>query len=75
MSQGQLTFTVTNDPTLDFTLIQEAWVGSKEVADIRQVDGVWQVTFFSDSSSCELSWQDLVEIYHVFSKFVTEQTD
>jgi hypothetical protein len=75
MLQGQLTFTVTNDPTLDFNLLQEAWVGGKEVADIRQVDGVWQVTFFPDGSSCELSWQDLAEIYRVFSQFVAERTN
>ncbi len=74
MQQEQLRFVVTNDPSLDFDLIQEAWIGNQQVADVRQVNGAWKVTFFPQGQFCELSWKAFTEIYLAFSKFIVEKT-
>ena len=74
MKQEQLRFVVASDRSLDFELIEEAWIGDREVADVRQVDGEWQVTFFPNGKFCELSWEVFAKIYQEFSKFVTEQS-
>lgn len=74
MEQQKLRFVVTDDLDLEFTLIQEAWIGEREVADVRNVNGVWQVSFFPDGQQCQLSWNDFTEIYRSFSAFVTEQS-
>ena len=74
MQQEHLRFVVTDDFDLKFTLIQEAWIGEREVADLRRVDGEWRITFFPEGQFCELSWQTLTEIYQTFSKFVSEQS-
>lgn len=74
MEQKRLNFVIANDSSLDFDLIEEAWIGEQEVADVRRVNNKWQITFFPEGKFCELSWQDFTEIYQQFSRFVTEQT-
>lgn len=65
-------FVVTNDPDLDYDLIQEAWIQNEQVADVRHVNNVWKVTFFSQEGQRELSWDVLQKIYSVFFKFIQE---
>ncbi len=74
VQQKQLEFVVTNDPDLDYNLVREAWVNNEMVADVRLVDNVWKVTFFSnDEKPCELSWENVEKIYSAFSEFIKEQ--
>lgn len=71
---GVLRFVITNDPTLDFDLIQEAWIDDQLVADISQTDGVWHVRFFPQEKYCELDWYSLSEIHQTFFTFTQGQT-
>ncbi len=73
MAEQSLYFVVTDDFDLEYTLIQEAYIGEEEVADVRYVNGDWQVTFFADNQRCELSWEDFSNIHRSFAEFVAEQ--
>lgn len=73
MAEQSLYFVVTDDFDLEYTLIQEAYIGEEEVADIRYINGDWQVTFFADNQRCVLSWEDFSNIYRSFAEFVMEQ--
>ncbi|MCI0440201.1 MAG: hypothetical protein L0177_13885 [Chloroflexi bacterium] len=68
-------FVVANDPELDFDLLQEAWQDDHLLADLRYVDGEWQVTFFSDDRRFEVPWAQLAEIHKRFGRFIKEQKD
>ncbi|MBC6424072.1 MAG: hypothetical protein GDA43_18055 [Hormoscilla sp. SP5CHS1] len=70
--ETRLEFVVTNDPELDFDLVQEVWLADRLIAVLRQVAGDWQVTFIPDGDFCQLSWQDLMEIRQAFSIFISE---
>jgi hypothetical protein len=77
MQEESLHFVVTNGPDFDMDLLEEAYIGEEQVADIRRVENSWKVTFFpndkiSDTSVCELPWEVLVEIHAAFSKFKME---
>jgi len=63
---------VTNDPELDFDLVQEVWFADRLIAVLRQVAGDWQVTFIPDGDFCQLSWQEMMEIRQAFSIFISE---
>jgi hypothetical protein len=71
MSQTLLRFVIADDPELDH-LTQEAWLGDREVADLRLVSGEWRVTFFPGGQLGGLSWDDLKTIFETFSKFKSE---
>jgi len=70
--ETRLEFVVTNDPELDFDLVQEVWLADRLIAVLRQVAGDWQVTFIPDGDFCQLSWQDLMDIKQAFSIFISE---
>ncbi len=73
MAQEPLRFAVASDLDLEHTLIKEAWKGEEEVADVRYINGAWQVTFFAGNKQRELSWQELSTIYYAFADFIKEQ--
>lgn len=73
MTEQTLNFVVTDDFDLEYTLIQEAYIGEEEVADVRYINGNWQVTFFANNQQRELSWEDFSNIYRSFAEFVAEQ--
>ncbi len=73
MAHSQLRFIVTNAPELDFDLIQEAWIDEQEIADVRQIHGKWEITFFHHNSCCTLSWKNFTEIYYTFATFIADQ--
>lgn len=75
--QEELRFVVTNGPDFDMELLEEAYIGKEQVADVRYVDGTWKTTFFPNTSVsgnpvCELSWDSLMKIQEGFSKFRAE---
>jgi len=77
MQEEGLRFVVTNSPDSDMDLLEEAYIGKEQVADIRRVENCWKVTFFPndkllEKSVCELPWEVLTEIQAAFSKFRTE---
>jgi len=77
MQEENLRFVVTNSPDFDMDLLEEAYIGSEQVADIRRVENSWKVTFFpndkiSDTSVCELPLEILTKIHAAFFKFRTE---
>lgn len=72
MNESTLKFVVTNDPELNFDLVQEAWINDRLTADVRYVNGNWQVTFFQNNQFCEISWTAFEEIHKAFSKFINE---
>jgi hypothetical protein len=58
-------------------LLEKAYIGEEQVADIRRVENSWKVIFFpnyktSGKSVCDHSWEILTEIYATFSKFRAE---
>jgi hypothetical protein len=71
VEQEPVRFVITNDPDHNFDVIQEAWIGDHEVADVRQIDGKWQISFFSESGVCELNWEVYMEIHRAFLKFIS----
>ena len=62
---------VTNDPELDFDLVQEVWLADRLIAVLRQV-AIGKLLLFGDGDFCQLSWQDLMEIKQAFSIFISE---
>jgi hypothetical protein len=79
MREEGLRFVVTNSPDFDMDLLEEAYIGEEQVADIRRVEDDWKVTFFpndklSEKPVCELSWEILAEIQAAFSKFRMEMS-
>lgn len=77
MQEEGLRFVVTNSPDSDMNLLEEAYIGKEQVADIRRVENSWKVTFFPndkilEKSVCELPWEVLTEIQTAFAKFRTE---
>jgi hypothetical protein len=76
-----LHFVVVNDPTHDFDLTQEAWIGDQMVAMIYRVgwDSAeqWHVSFFpelEEGQECELSWEVFQRITQTFTAFREEMT-
>ena len=74
MQKQHLEFVVTNDPDLDFDLMREAWLNNEVVADVRNVDNIWKISFFpTNERYCELTWDVLEKIRSAFSEFIKEQ--
>ena len=73
-SANQLQFVVTNDPELDYELVQEVWLYEQLLADLRYVDSEWVVTFFVQNRTPHLSLENFTEIQRTFQQFVQAQS-
>lgn len=73
-SPNQLQFIVTNDPDLDYDLIQEVWLDETLLADLRYVEDEWVVTFFVQNGTPHLSLENFTEIERTFQQFVQAQS-
>lgn len=77
MQKEDLRFVITNSPDPDMDLLEEAYIGEEQIADIRCVENSWKVTFFpndkiAETSVCELPLEILTKIHLAFSKFRVE---